>query len=84
MPWYAICYKETGELYSVGSVVDFDNLPDHFECLKLSDNIDFNIQKWDSANKTVISRESEVKQKTLDERLSDLEAKIDSIIEVRR
>ena len=84
MPWYAICYKDTGELYSVGSVVDFANLPSHFECLELADNIDFGTQKWDSVNKTVIPREQEVKRKTLEERLTDLEAKIDSLVEAKK
>ena len=84
MPWYAICYKETGELYSVGSVVDFDNLPEHFECLELADNIDFGTQKWDSVNKVVVSKEQEIKQKTLEERLVALEAKIDSLVEAKK
>ena len=84
MPWYAICDKITGELYSVGSVVDLAKLPSHFECLELANNIDFGTQKWDSVNKAVISREPEVKQKTFEERLAALEAKIDSLVEAKK
>ena len=84
MTWYAVYDKTTGELYSTGTVIDPDSLPEHLEYKVLPEAVDFGIQKWDSANKIFVSKEPDVRRKTLEERLADLEVKIDSFIEVKK
>ena len=84
MTWYAIYDKTTGELYSTGTVIEPDNLPEHLEYKVLSEAVDFSIQKWDSVNKIFVSKEPEIRRKIFEERLADLETKIDSFIEVKK
>lgn len=81
MAWYAVYDKKTGELYSTGTVIDIEKLPEHLVYKELPEEVDFDVQEWDITTKEMKSKQPEVKQLTIDEKLAALESKIDSLTE---
>lgn len=53
--WFAIVYKDTGELYSSGSVIA-DPMPDQFEAIPIDGQPDHGTQDWDKDKRTFVTR----------------------------
>lgn len=45
--WYAVYDKNTGDLYSTGTIIDISKLPAHLKMKELTKAVDFDVQRWD-------------------------------------
>jgi hypothetical protein len=55
MTWFAVIESATGVLVSEGTVLA-DPMPAHLEAIELADRINWLVERWDAATRTVVPK----------------------------
>lgn len=81
MLWYAVYYKNTGELYSIGTVIEPEKLAKNLDYIELPKQPDFAVEEWSQGELTMKARPivEVALPVTLDSRIPLIESELSDI-----